>query len=197
MGAARFNPASLMLISMLMFAQQKADSNQLSLDGNWEIIFDDKNEGVEIRVIFNMETEIRWLVKRNGLVYYHAKYRPKGNMRNFGIDFSYPEENIISMEWFGKGPYRVWKNRMKGTSYDIWKKEYNNTMTGESYEDLTYPEFKGYHANLYWVAINTTESPFYVFCASEDIFLRMLTPETKSIIKGVKYDFPEVLHYFP
>ena len=37
----------LMLISMSMFAQQNVDSNQLSIDGNWEIIFDDKNQGVK------------------------------------------------------------------------------------------------------------------------------------------------------
>ena len=64
-------------------------------------------------------------------------------------------------------------------------------MTGESYEDLTYPEFKGYHANLYWAEVNTTESPFYVFSATEDVFFRMLTPETNTIRKGLKYNFPE------
>ena len=47
----------------------------------------------------------------------------------------------------GDGPYRVWKNRMKGTQFGIWTKEYNNTETGES--PWIYPEFKGYYSNLY------------------------------------------------
>ena len=53
------------------------------------------------------------------------------------------------MRWMGRGPYRVWKNRIAGTRYGIWQKDYNNTITGESYENLIYPEFKGYHAHLF------------------------------------------------
>ena len=48
------------------------------------------------------------------------------------------------MKWMGRGPYRVWKNRIPGTNYGVWHKEYNNTITGESFENLVYPEFKGY-----------------------------------------------------
>ena len=31
---------------------------------------------------------------------------------NFGFSFSFPEKNISGMRWLGKGPYRVWKNRI-------------------------------------------------------------------------------------
>jgi len=37
-----------------------------------------------------------------------------------------------------------WFLRMKGVSFGIWEKEYNNTITGESW---IYPEFKGFHSN--------------------------------------------------
>ena len=33
---------------------------------------------------------------------------------NFGFSFSFPEKNISGMRWLGKGPYRVWKNRIEG-----------------------------------------------------------------------------------
>ena len=36
---------------------------------------------------------------------------------NFGFSFSFPEKNISGMRWLGKGPYRVWKNRIEGTNY--------------------------------------------------------------------------------
>ena len=65
---------------------------------------------------------------------------------NLGLTFSYPETACAGMRWFGRGPYRVWKNRVKGTNYAVWQKEYNNTITGESFENLVYPEFKGYHS---------------------------------------------------
>lgn len=96
---------------------------------------------------------------------------------NLGLTFSYPEEECTGMRWFGRGPYRVWKNRVPGTNYGIWHKDYNNTITGESFENLVYPEFKGYHANLYWATIENKETPFTVYSASDGIFLRLFTPE--------------------
>ncbi len=54
-----------------------------------------------------------------------------------GITFQYPEEKITGMKWLGRGPYRVWKNRLKGMQFGVWEKAYNNTVTGESWN---YPE---------------------------------------------------------
>ncbi len=61
---------------------------------------------------------------------------------NLGLTFSYPESECSGMRWMGRGPYRVWKNRIPGANYGIWQKDYNNTITGESTDRLVYPEFK-------------------------------------------------------
>ncbi|MBS2098077.1 glycoside hydrolase family 2 protein [Carboxylicivirga linearis] len=98
-------------------------------------------------------------------------------IRNFGLSFSYPEEKAKGMQWFGRGPYRVWKNRIKGTNYNLWQKDYNNTITGESDYGLTYPEFKGYHANLYWATIQSDDAPFTVYAETDGVFMRVFTPE--------------------
>lgn len=94
-----------------------------------------------------------------------------------GFSFLYPEKDITGMTWFGKGPYRVWKNRIKGTNYGLWQKKYNNTITGESYDHLIYPEFKGYHANLYWARIEYSESAFVIYSATDGIYFRLFTPQ--------------------
>ncbi|MDR2840483.1 MAG: beta-galactosidase [Paludibacter sp.] len=99
------------------------------------------------------------------------------NITSLGFTFSYPETAVKAMRWFGRGPYRVWKNRIKGTNYGLWEKAYNNTTTGENYENLVYPEFKGYHANLYWATLQTSESDFTVYSESNGLFFRVLTPE--------------------
>jgi hypothetical protein len=39
----------------------------------------------------------------------------------FGITFRFPEQEVTGIKWFGRGPYRVWKNRIKGTSYGFWE----------------------------------------------------------------------------
>jgi hypothetical protein len=79
----------------------------------------------------------------------------------------------------GNGPYRVYKNRLKGTNLGLWSKKYNNTVTGEG--SLDYPEFKGYYSNLYWADIETSKQPFTVVCATENIFLHMLNPENPKL----------------
>lgn len=96
---------------------------------------------------------------------------------NLGLTFSYPEAECSGMRWMGRGPYRVWKNRIPGANYGIWQKAYNNTITGESKDRLVYPEFKGYHANLYWATLQSPTAPFTVYAASDGIFMRVFTPE--------------------
>lgn len=99
---------------------------------------------------------------------------------NLGLTFSYPEQECTGMQWLGRGPYRVWKNRVKGTNYAIWQKEYNNTITGESFENLVYPEFKGYHANLYWATVRHKTAPFTVYSATDGLYFRLFTPQEPS-----------------
>ena len=72
-----------------------------------------------------------------------------------------------------RGPYRVWKNRTKGTTFDVWQKAYNSTETGVSWD---YPEFKGYHDDLYWAVIQSRQKDFVVATPTQGLFLRLFTP---------------------
>jgi len=109
---------------------------------------------------------------------------------NLGLTFSYPEEQCTGMTWLGRGPYRVWKNRIPGTNYSVWHKDYNNTITGESFENLIYPEFKGYHANLYWARLESRETPVTIYSTSENLYLRVFTPEEPEGRAGNKRTMP-------
>lgn len=110
-----------------------------------------------------------------------------------GFTFSFPEKEVKAMRWMGKGPYRVWKNRIKGTNYNIWSKEYNNTITGESFESLIYPEFKGYHANLYWATLESESSPFTIYSETDGLYFRVFTPEEPKM----RRDGENSMHQFP
>ncbi len=110
---------------------------------------------------------------------------------NLGLSFSYPEAECTGMTWMGRGPYRVWKNRIAGTQYGIFHKDYNNTSTGASYDELIYPEFKGYHANMYWATIESQTSPFTVYSRGDGIFYRIFTPaEPEGATKRTMPAFP-------
>lgn len=121
--------------------------------------------------------EFTWTFYPSGLVSLNIYYVPELYDVHFdymGVNFDYPEELVQGVKWMGKGPYRVWKNRMQGMELGVHQKEYNNTATGVY--PVTYPEFKGYHANLYWARIESKEQSFVVGTSSEDVFLRLYTP---------------------
>ncbi|MDE7420971.1 MAG: hypothetical protein K2N35_12260 [Muribaculaceae bacterium] len=103
---------------------------------------------------------------------------------DIGITFSYPESEVKGMTWLGAGPYRVWKNRQRGANFGLWHKDYNNTITGNSFENLVYPEFKGYHGSLYWAILEGANTDITVSSATDGIFLRMFTPQEPDGIKG-------------
>ena len=62
---------------------------------------------------------------------------------------------MLEKTWLGDGPYRVWRNRLKGGTLGVWETAYNTTETG--YKDWKYPEFAGYFANVRWLKLTTTE----------------------------------------
>ena len=119
--------------------------------------------------------DILMLKSKNGNGY-EGEFVDK-TIRNFGFSFSYPEELCTGMTWVGKGPYRVWRNRRRGTNYGLWHKDYNNTVTGQWDEGSVYPEFKGYHANIYEARVESEKSPFTVRSETDGLYLRMFTPE--------------------
>ncbi|GAB3917653.1 glycoside hydrolase family 2 protein [Larkinella terrae] len=141
---------------------------------------DGKN--VVIESTFDRKTSyntLQWTIYPSGWVKMKVRYFPDGYFTTLvGVNFSFPESAMKAVKWMGKGPYRVWKNRMKGGALGVWEKAYNKTETGET--PVVYPEFKGYHANLYWCRFETTGQPFTVVTDKEDAFFRLFTPAWKT-----------------
>ena len=109
-------------------------------------------------------------------------FRAGGQHDHVGVTFDIPESDVQSVKYLGNGPYRVWKNRLKGVTFGIWEKEYNNTITGESW---VYPEFKGFHSNLYAADVRTIHGTLKIVAASEDLFLHLLTPSAPVQSKNI------------
>ncbi|MBC8051987.1 MAG: glycoside hydrolase family 2 [Sphingobacteriaceae bacterium] len=116
---------------------------------------------------------VKWVFKLGKPVELEYQYTMPGESDFTGISFNYPESLIIGMKWQGRGPYRVWKNRLEGQQFGVWHKYYNNTITGESWD---YPEFKGYHADVYWVTIENKQAHFTVYTSRQNMFFQMLRP---------------------
>jgi hypothetical protein len=142
---------------------------------------------VEVKIRGVMK-KLQYTILNNGVLKVDYAYSLHGlNDRNEfdfpGVTFTYSEEKVKGVRYFGRGPYRVWKNRLKGGMLGMWDKKYNNTITGESWD---YPEFKGYYKDFVWVFVDNEEIPFVVFTPDENIFLRLFTPLKP---KGARNEF--------
>jgi hypothetical protein len=120
---------------------------------------------------------LKWTMMPSGWVELNYQYRPDNLTEMLGVTFNYPENNVKGMQMIGNGPYRVYKNRLKGVTFNLWDKSYNNTITGETWN---YPEFKGYYSNFYGARIITREGDFTVLTSTENMFLHMLNPQAPS-----------------
>lgn len=97
-----------------------------------------------------------------------------------GLTFSYPEELVDSVSWQGRGPFRVWKNRLKGQQFGLWSLAFNNTVTGQynSPQPPLYPEFKGYRSEVLWQEFYAKDTPaLCVALGSPHLYARWFTPE--------------------
>lgn len=137
---------------------------------------------------------IEWRMLPGGWLKLSYTYRlgRHAEVNYLGVSFSYPEGQVTGVRWLGKGPYRVWKNRTKGVEFDLWRKDYNDAMTGLVWE---YPEFKGFHSDIYWATLETKEMPVTMVFGAEDMYLRLFTPrepeEEKFDPKTTHVDFPK------
>ena len=141
-----------------------------------------------INLIYDNGCHTTWTMLPGGTLKLDYEYIPKSEMEFSGISFLYPENLVTGAILLANGPYHSWKNRLKGSVFGVFKKEYNNTITGQTW---IYPEFKGYYSNFYAVRVLTKEVPITIFTSTSDLFLHLFTPEvaTYSSGKGVRNNF--------
>lgn len=149
----------------------------------------DTNEApMVIPVGMSQIDKLNWYRLDNGLLYLdaHILYNERtahltdDSKWTVGISIKYPEEEVDSVRWLGRGPYRVWRNRLEGQQYGIWTLAYNNTVTGQynSPQPPVHPEFKGYRSDMRWMEIYKSDTlKLRVTSLTEGLYMRLFTPE--------------------
>ncbi len=132
---------------------------------------------------------VEWRLHSSGWLQMNYAYQFPGMHREnyLGVTFDYPEEEVLGMHWLGRGPYRVWKNRLKGVTFDVWHNDYNDTVTGQSWD---YPEFKGFYRNVNWAVLETRELPITMVTSSENTYFRIFTPREAAAPMASHVEFP-------
>ena len=140
-----------------------------------EIHFDDDGPDAFVSASYDGALKsVLWRISNNGWVRCRYTYAPAGTNDFAGVLFDYPESLVQHKRWVGDGPFRVWQNRLRGVVRGYWENNYNNTLTG--FRDWTYPEFKGFFANVDWLQLDTAEGPITVIPEAVP-FVQVLTPE--------------------
>jgi hypothetical protein len=114
-----------------------------------------------------------WTFKGDGYVAVDYSYHFGGVVDEMGVMFDYPEEKMESKSWLGKGPYRVWQNRLQGPQYGYWSNKYNDPIPGESWD---YPEFKGYFADVNWMQLVTGEGKIDIWNGNANHYIGVYQP---------------------
>lgn len=135
------------------------------------------------------QAALQWTALAGGWLRLDYSYTLDGDYDVAGITFNYPEADVTGATLLADGPYRVWKNRLKGVSFDIHEKTYNNTITGQTWE---YPEFKGYYAHFTAMQLHGRTQQLTLLSATDGVFLHLFTPEKpKHMSKNVDPAFPD------
>ena len=132
---------------------------------------------------------IKWHFLSDGSAVLTAEAEFNGVVDLMGICFDYPEDKVQGKRWVGRGPYRVWQNRMEGPQYGYWQTDYNDPVPGESWQ---YPEFKGYFDGVQWMQLQTTEGAIGIQpCHSlyRPIYVGIYTPRDGR--DHILYDLPQ------
>ncbi|WP_163406903.1 glycoside hydrolase family 2 protein [Flavobacterium ajazii] len=114
---------------------------------------------------------VRWKMNPNGWLEMTYEYSLNGKFSFTGISFDYPEGLVTGVKWLGKGPYRVWKNRLQGVTLDVYENRHNDAQTGRA--PWSYPEFKGYFSEIVWMELSTMEGKFTIASPDNDLFVRL------------------------
>jgi hypothetical protein len=131
---------------------------------------------------------LRWRLRASGWLSLDYRLKPQAGPQPYvGLTFDYPEANVTGLRWLGRGPYRVWRNRLDGVEFDVWDEAANEGVTGAVWQ---YPEFRGHHADLYWATLATTEQPITIVSETEGLFLRVLTPAFPKDARETAVPFP-------
>jgi hypothetical protein len=135
-----------------------------------------KDDGLSVTATFEGDLKrVVWHIRDNGWVHCDYAYVAEGPKDFHGVAFDYPENLVRRKRWLGDGPYRVWKNRLRGVSLGVWENDYNNTITG--WADWVYPEFKGCFGNVRWLQLETVEGPITAVMGRDDLFVQVLRPD--------------------
>jgi hypothetical protein len=118
-----------------------------------------------------------WTVRPGGALGLSYRYDIGKPTVYHGITFDLPEEEIRNFSWTGQGPERVWANRMRGTKFGSFTRDFRKLRLGL---DFDYPHCAGFYADIREASVRTKSGVIRLRCQQEDTFVRIGTNDEGS-----------------
>jgi len=160
--------------------------------------------GGDVLVTATLDGDLRnvvWRLRADGWLQCDFRYAAAGSPDVLGVLFDYPENQVRRKRWLGAGPFRVWRNRLRGVTLGLWENDYNDTITG--HRGWVYPEFKGCFCGVRWMQLDTDEG-LITFVPREGIpYVQVLSPgqPPDNLVADTKVNLPRCglgfLHRIP
>ncbi len=166
-----------------------------------QIIGYQRDGGRSVQVRLNYAGNMRqalWTIYPSGWVSLDYEYELSGPVDLFGVRFDYPESKMQAMRFLGRGPYRVWKNRLQGGTFDLWSNKYKNDIPGVTWD---FPEFKGYYRDWRWVVFSTEQGDITIINGTPELYIGVYRPNDGPFPANTRLNVPETgiafLHGIP
>jgi hypothetical protein len=140
----------------------------------------------------------RWMFHPSGWLELEWQMDAAGAVEHAGITFDHPESETLAKRWFGRGPQRVWRNRMQGPAFGAFTGFFNDPVPGRSWAE---PEFKGCFADMHRLDLVTRSGTLEFLTDTCGLFARIHTPQPGHDPMRATASFPEgdlsFLHLIP
>ncbi|OVE75704.1 hypothetical protein BVX97_03710 [bacterium E08(2017)] len=159
------------------------EDGKLDFPGEWKAKA--STEGNNIVIQSNNKKDgssFIWKIQPGGLVELAYSFAPITKaLTHCAVGFDLPDEAVKSKRWLGGGPFRVWGNRLVGPQYGLWENDYNDSVTGHTWE---YPEFKGVFENVDWMRLDLSSGSVLLLDTEAGSQVGVLQPTNKDIPPG-------------
>lgn len=139
-----------------------------------------------------------WTVHPSGWLQLDWQMEGAGSFEYAGITFDHPESDTLGKHWIGRGPHRVWQNRMQGPRFGSFAGNYQDPIPGRSWSE---PEFKGCFAEMHRLELLTRGGNLLFLTDTPDLFARIHTPHPGPQPMRATAQFPDgdlsFLHVIP
>ena len=118
----------------------------------WTVQLQQREDHLMIRSIGSDGSWFEWTINAMGDA--HLRYSfvlQDEKVAYAAIGFDLAEELLEGKRWLGRGPHRLWGNRMKGPEFGVWENGYNDDVVGV---DWGAPAFKGIFDGVDWMRLD-------------------------------------------